>query len=86
MVLKEEGHVLRVEDGGSRGTRLPRVNEDMIPYVLWFLGLNLYIKYSQRIMGKSEEGNGAVGSGERREGVKGPERRWVKSETGGGKG
>lgn len=49
LVLKEEGHVFRVEGAGPGGARLPKVNEDMTPCVLWILGLNLYIKYCQRI-------------------------------------
>lgn len=72
--MKEDGHVLRVEDGGCRGATLPKVNEDMTPSVLWIPGLNLCMKCSQRIMGKCGEGNGEVDSEERCEGVKGPEK------------
>lgn len=72
--MKEEGHVLRVEDGGSRGVTLPKVNEDITPSVLWSLGLNLHMKCSQRIMGKCGEGNGEVDSGERCEEWKGRRR------------
>lgn len=78
MVLKEEGHVFRVEGAGSRAGRIPKVNEYMTPYVLWILGLNLDIKYTQNNrnkIGKSGKGTGKVGSAERCEGMKGPERK-----------
>lgn len=70
--MKEEGRVLSAEGGESRGARLPRVNEDMTPWVPWILGLNLHTKCSQRITGeydgKSGEGQGEAGSGEKGEG------------------